>query len=131
MVYRVEITIPAETPSTSPAETSMTLCEGTITRSSILFPAGCAGLAYVQIWLGGFQLVPWTRGNWIRGDDHQITVDVGQNVGPAPRLLIVKGYNLDETYPHTIAVSVDVTPFYPIPSTPSPSTLLAEFGLGL
>ena len=129
MVFHCEITIPDATLKTSPATSEIVLSEGMIDSVSLLFPAGCAGLAGIQIWLGGYQLVPWSRGSWVRGDDHLIEHQVKHAVGPAPRLLRVLGYNDDDTNAHTIAVSVDVTPFYPTAVSTIPAELLSELGL--
>ena len=129
MVFHCELTIPHSTLKTSPATTENVLSEGMIDTVTLLFPAGCAGLAYVQVWLGGYQLVPWSRGSWVHGDDHLIEHRVNHAVGPAPRLLRVLGYNEDDTNSHTIAVSIDVTPFYPTAVSSIPAELLDQLGL--
>ena len=110
MLFQRDILIEAGKTATDPATDTMKLCEGVITRYSVLFPAGCAGLAHVQVWLGGFQLIPWSRGLWLRGDDHLIEGVTQYPVGPAPRLVTIKGYNEDTDNGHTISVTLEVTP---------------------
>lgn len=129
MLYQCDLTIPSGTTEASPASATMVLCEGTIRGASVLFPAGCAGLARVQVWLGGFQLVPWSRSKWLRGDDHLIPLDLDYPVGPAPRLLTVYGYNEDETYDHTVTVSVNVHSTYVSEGGVPADLLLQELGL--
>jgi len=129
VIFTCELTIPFSTLKTSPATAEIVLSEGMIDTIVMLFPAGCAGLAYVQVWLGGYQLVPWSRGSWIHGDDHLIVHQVKHAVGAAPRLLRVLGYNDDDTNPHTIAISIDVTPFYPTAVSTLPAELLDQLGL--
>ena len=110
MLYQRDLLIAIGKTAESPAVDTMTLCEGNIIRYSVLFPAGCAGLVYVQIWLGGFQLIPWSRGYWLRGDDHLITGDTNYPVGGPPRELVMYGYNEDTANPHTVTVMLEVSP---------------------
>lgn len=129
MLYKTDLTIPKKEEVNGTASTSMTLCEGTITRSFILFPSGCAGLAWVQIWLNGHQLIPWERGEWLRGDDHIIRDESRYPVTGPPRLLTIYGYNEDETYPHTVQVGVEVAAPEALFELPPPEELLQELGL--
>jgi len=129
MLYKTDLTIPKKEEVNGTASTSMKLCEGTITRSFVLFPSGCAGLAWVQIWLNGYQLIPWHRGQWLRGDDHIIRDESRYPIQSAPRLLTIYGYNEDTLYPHTIAVGVEVSASEAIVGLPPPEDLLRELGL--
>lgn len=113
MLFQSDLLIEVGKTAADPALDTIKLCEGTITRYSILFPAGCAGLVHVQVWLGGFQLIPWSRGLWLRGDDHLVTGDTNYPVGPAPRLITVKGYNEDTLYDHTVTIMLEVQPARP------------------
>jgi len=110
VLFQRDLLIEVGKTATDPATDTMKLCEGVITRYSVLFPAGCAGLAHVQVWLGGFQLIPWSRGLWLRGDDHLIEGATQYPVGPAPRLVTIKGYNEDTDNDHTVSVTLEVTP---------------------
>lgn len=112
MLFQRDLLIPIGATASSPATDTLKLCEGVITRYSVLFPAGCAGLAHVQVWLGGHQLIPWSRGLWLHGDDHLIEGATQYPVGPAPRLVTVKGYNEDTDNPHTVTVTLEVTPVW-------------------
>ena len=107
----------------------MALCEGTISRSFIQFPAGCGGLVWVQIWLNGYQLIPWERGQWLRGDDHIIEDRGRYSVSEEPRLLVVKGYSVGAVYPHTVQVGVEVWSPVAVASLAPPEDLLHEMGL--
>lgn len=112
MLFQRDLLIEIGDSASDPATDTLKLCEGVITRYSVLFPAGCAGLAHIQVWLGGFQLIPWSRGLWLHGDDHLIEGDTQYPVGPAPRLVTVKGYNEDTANPHTVTVTLEVTPVW-------------------
>ena len=129
MLFKTDLTIPEKVVVDGTASTSMKLCEGAITRTFIQFPSGCAGLAWVQIWLNGHQLVPWERGEWLRGDDHIIFDNSRYPVTGPPRLLTIYGYNEDETYPHTVQVGVEVSAPEALFELPPPEELLQELGL--
>lgn len=124
MLFQCDLLIASGKTAADPATDTIKLCEGVIERYSVLFPAGCAGLVYVQVWLGGFQLLPWSRGLWLRGDDHLIEGSTSYPVGPAPRLLTVKGYNDDTLYPHTVTVKLEVNTPSPIPLYLLPQDML-------
>ena len=129
MLFKTDLLIPITATKVSPVTTEMKLCIATITRSFVLFPAGCAGLAWVQIWLSGHQLIPWQRGEWLRGDDHIIRDDSRYPVGEEPRLLRIFGYNEDTVHPHTVQVGVEVSAPEAVSGLPPPEELLRELGL--
>ena len=129
MLFKTDLLIPIGKTKTAPATIEMKLCMGTITRSFTQFPAGCAGLVWVQIWLSGHQLIPWERGQWLRGDDHIIWDYSRYPVGGEPRLLVVKGYNEDTANPHTIQVGIEVSAPVALESLPPAEVLLQELGV--
>jgi len=129
MLFKTDLKILTTDTKSSPATTEMKLCVGTITRSFVLFPAGCAGLAWIQIWLSGHQIIPWQRGEWLRGDDHIIWDYSRYPVGEEPRLLRILGYNEDTANPHTIQVGIEVSAPAALEGLPPPEDLLQELGL--
>jgi len=129
MLFQRDLLIESGKTVADPATDTMVLCEGTIVRYSLLFPPGCAGLAHVQVWLGGFQLIPWSRGLWAHGDDHLITGDTNYPVGPAPRIIMLLGYNEDDTHDHTVTVMLEVNPTRFTPGEIGLEDLLALGGL--
>jgi len=129
VLFKTDLLIPANTPLSAPETASMKLCQGTITRSFIQFPAGCGGLVWVQVWLNGHQLIPWERGQWLRGDDHTIEGHSYYPVEEEPRLLVVRGYSAGSVYPHTVQVGVELSSAAVVTALPPPEELLREMGL--
>ena len=129
MLFKTDLLIPLNTLLSAPAEVSMKLCQGTITHSFIQFPPGCAGLVWVQVWLNGYQLIPWERGEWLRGDDHTIEDHSYYPVAEEPRLLAIRGYSAGSEYKHTVQVGVEVSASTVIATLPPPAELLRELGL--
>ena len=109
MIYKWEETIPSETAEADAEEWSLKITEGVVTRCWVFFPWGCANYAHVQVLHGSNQLFPFTRGEWLGGND--ILHEFGEHyeVKAVPYSLTVKGYNDDETYDHKPWVIVRVT----------------------
>uniref|UniRef100_A0A6H1ZPA0 Uncharacterized protein n=1 Tax=viral metagenome TaxID=1070528 RepID=A0A6H1ZPA0_9ZZZZ len=80
----------------------MIVTRGLVYRVEFQFPAGCAGLAGVIVTDGGFQVWPSTLGKWFATDNFTIGFDDMYLKGSDPFQFDFWGYNLDDTYDHTI-----------------------------
>jgi len=101
MFYEHDIVIP---PNTQP-ETflSQTL---RLTRGIIKRPAGCAGLVGVRIVKHSFQVIPLNYPKWIETDAETVVIETEIDLTDIPYELEFQGYNLDDTFEHTIRVRV-------------------------
>lgn len=101
MIYKWEELIPFETAEADAVEWKLKITAGVITRCWVFFPWGCANLAHVQVLHGSNQIFPFTRGEWLGGND--ILHEFGEHyeVKTVPFSLTIKGYNDDDTYDHT------------------------------
>jgi len=124
--YYVELTVPVGTVITDPELAVVKLTPGEIEHLAIYFPAGSAGNLYIQIWLNGYQLVPWERGQWLRGDDLLIPDSGRYEVDEEPYLLTVKGYSTAANYAHSALVSVELTPYQAVVGAPASFPLVGE-----
>jgi len=108
MIYYWEEAIPLGTLKTDPEVWSLAITEGLITRCQVFFPWGCANLAHVQVLHGTNQLYPFTRGEWLGGNDirHEFTDRVP--ITTVPHFLTIQGYNESEKWPHTPWVAVQI-----------------------
>ena len=109
MLYKKEIPIPFSTQINSPVEIIFPITAGTITRVGIFIPWGCADLVGIQIYRYTFQITPLTRGEWMKGNDILHSYKTHHNIDQEPWSLIVKGYNLDDTYSHTPYVQIEMS----------------------
>ena len=126
MRYYVELVVTVGTPITDPEVVEVTLTAGVIDHLALYFPPGSAGNLYIQLWLNGYQLVPWERGQWLRGDDLLIP-DYGRyEVDEEPYLLTVKGYSTATNYSHSALVSVELTPYQVVVAAPVPFPIVGE-----
>ena len=105
MFYSEEIIVPANTSKESYQVTTMKLTKGVVSRVSVFFPWGCAGLVFAQIVRKTWQVFPLSRGQWISANDRTIDFGTSIDVLSDPHDIIVRSYNEDDTYNHTITVS--------------------------
>lgn len=106
MYYSKAIPIPANTTQADPVVTIIKLTEGTVRRVDVGFPTGCHGLAHIQVYHGGWQIVPWTRRQDLAWDGHFLEMPHTYPITDAPRNLKVLAWNEDSDYPHKVFVGI-------------------------
>lgn len=110
MYYDVSFTIPANTAKASPTELDVKLTYGVVHRVEIGFPSGCAGLAHLQIRRGGHQVWPTNPQGSFNTDGYTIPINDYYELFEEPYILTLVGWNLDDTYDHTLEVRFGVLP---------------------
>ncbi len=108
MIYKVAFNIPDNTEKDEYVSLTMGLTKGRIKVISVYFPWGCAGLVGIQIIRRTWQLMPLTRGQWMTGNELLHSYKYEYNLDTRPYELIIKGYNLDDSYPHTPFIIVEI-----------------------
>jgi len=103
MYHKKAVTIPANTPKTSPIRERIILTAGVIQKVDIEFPAGCAGLVGARILHREFQLWPLTPGEYFVTDNFTITFPARFELNEEPFGLTVEAYNEDTAYDHTLS----------------------------
>lgn len=110
MYYDVSFTIPANTAKAAPLEQQVKLCHGVIHRVEIGFPSGCAGLVHLQVRHGLYQVWPTNAQGSFNTDDYTIPIDDYFELFEEPYILTLVGWNLDDTYDHTLEVRFGILP---------------------
>jgi len=105
-LYATKITVPANTPETSPVRKEITVEGDVITYVSILIPPGHLGLTGVRVLYGLKQLAPYNEGAWISGDGETIAYEDFIIMPEEEYDLTIEAYNSDDTYDHTFYVRV-------------------------
>jgi len=108
MNFRKAVKITDDYTKLSPLREDIKLGSGRISKVDFHFPAGCAGLVGVRVLQGASQLWPLTSGEWIVSDDHTVTFSSDYLLDVRPYNLTIVGYSEDDTYPHTIYISITV-----------------------
>ncbi len=110
MFYDFSFQIPANTTQKSPTELRCKLTHGIIHRIEIAFPAGCAGLAHLQIKEGLHQLWPTNPEGSFNTDGYTIVVNEFQELYRSPYTVTLVGWNDDDTYSHTLEIRFGILP---------------------
>ncbi len=101
MDFKCDIALPANTLQSALISQELEIVRGKITNVKVYFPWGCANLAGVSVWYASWQIVPSTLGEWLTGNEILHSIDMDYDITEEPLALIVKGYNLDDTFAHT------------------------------
>ena len=114
--FMLNITTVKNTAIASYLETKIILPIGRINRIWIEFPKGCAGLVGFQIWRNPNQIFPIPPGQWMLGDNFIIPLSFTHIIYTHPYELVVRSYNLDDTYNHRIMLIIEMSGLHsPIP----------------
>jgi len=125
-----DITIPPNTPQTSPIRVSVKVPAGVIRKAWVLIPYGHKALAHLIIRHGETQIIPWSGD--IHGDGEQLVFDEVYEL-PTDDELTIEGWNDDSKYEHKFIVRLLILPkLYAYPEIASLSIMkkLLE-GLGI
>jgi len=133
MFFEYDITIPANTSIETYISEILRLSRGIISRVDLNFPSGCAGLVGVRLFKDNLQVIPSNYPKWIETDGETIPIASSIDLSINPYELIFQGYNLDDTFDHTIRVRITMEsltlPFrQSLPETESQS-LIESLGL--
>ena len=101
MLYIKSISVPANTPPTSPAEDTITIEEEVVLFVSVRFPPGPSGLLKTALFYGDMQLFPSPKGSWAYGDNETVWDLLVWEAPESPVKLTIKAYNEDDTYDHS------------------------------
>lgn len=110
MLFEASITIPANTAATSPEVVTFKIAHGIIAKFMVRPRPGHAALAHLVILHHEHQIAPSTEGMDLSGDAHAIDWEEYYESYQPPYELKLKGWNDDDTYPHTFDVFVSVLP---------------------
>lgn len=108
MIYTKIITTPANTTENAPLETVLDLCIGIVHQVDIFFPPGAQGLHRLRVTRGVNAVIPTNAEGYIAGEDERISHKEYIDVDDEPKRLVVRSWNLDDTYEHTVMLRVGV-----------------------
>ena len=100
--YFVTLTIPKNTPLSSPVSTQVEIEGDILVGFYRLIPSGWACLAHYRILHGIYQLHPANKGVWDTGDNIRGFVPLNWKMPEHKLTLTIEGYNEDTAYDHTI-----------------------------
>lgn len=104
MIYGGLISTPANTAEATPKWSEYAISGGIFYHLKVIFPPGPSGLLKVQIFDATYQVFPTTPDAYFEGDNLRLDFDVLYPKDAAPFVFLVKTWNLDDTYAHTVQV---------------------------
>lgn len=110
MRYACSLTIPANTLESEPYEETLGLPYGSIKQVFVLHPSGSIGLAHLQVFYQTRQIIPATPGESFVGNGTVRSFPDNIPIHEPPYGVVIRGWNLDDTYAHTVYVELTVLP---------------------
>ena len=127
MLYEFKLTIPSNTPKSSPLRERVELTRGVIHKVELEFPPGCLGLVHVIIRHFEHQIFPTNRDGDFASDNHVISFPEYYELAYPPYVLTLEGWNEDDTYSHTVTVRIGVLPDWVVQPERGLLNLLRKF----
>ncbi len=110
MLFEASIDIPKNTTAADPEEAILKIAHGIITKIMVRPRPGHAALAHCVILHHEHQIAPSTENMSFSGDTFPIDWEEYYESYQPPYELKLKGWNEDDTYPHTFTVYVAILP---------------------
>jgi len=110
MLFQQDITILKNTTQTAPKEEILKIARGIITKIMVRPRPGHAALAHLVILHHEHQIAPSTENMELHGDTFPIDWEEYYESYQPPYELKLKGWNDDDTFPHTFSVYVVILP---------------------
>lgn len=129
MFYSLEIEIPPNTPALTPIIKRLGVHPGITQHAWFGFPLGCYGLAHIQVWHGGWQVWPLTQRESFHWNDIVIDFDDRYPIPAEPYEFTIKGWNLDDSYYHTLWFAVTIEHDVTILDTRDLYAVMRELGV--
>lgn len=134
MFFSRAITVANTYTEANPLVTRIAVSHGVITRVSFRPRPGHSGLCHARVFYHEHQLFPVDRNQSLHGDTFPIEWDEYEELFTEPYELVIRSWNVDETYSHTFDISFTILPQSVIQPVPQLPTLLMRFlrmvGLG-
>jgi len=108
MHYSFDLTIPAQTTEVNKISLVCPVNYGILREIEIFFPWGCAGLVHVQIYRFQRQIFPSNIDSNYSDNDYHLRFEEYYPILELPYELVVKGWNLDDYFDHTIVFRFSV-----------------------
>lgn len=102
MFYEYQLTVNANSVSSEGVTLEMPLSYGKLTQIEVTFPPGCCGLVDVVIERFTHQILPTNISYKMKADDHSIKFDTEINIYDKPYMLVLRAWNNDTLFNHTI-----------------------------
>jgi len=100
-LYTDVITVPADTPETSPVTKTFEVWEDYITLIGVYFPPGCAAEVKVRCYYGSEQIAPLPKGSYFAGNGNFVEAPMRWKTPEKPCPIRFEAYSPDTDYDHS------------------------------
>jgi len=108
MLFSQHIAIPANTTKFAPVRVMIPACEGTITRVIIRWRWGSGNLCGARVLYSEYQVWPRSKDQWFVSNPQDIEFEENLQITDHPHFFALEGYNEDDTFAHTVEVSINI-----------------------
>lgn len=129
MYFAAEVLTPANTPASAPVVTRLRVYPGVVRQVWLGFPPGCYGLAHIQVWYCGWQVWPYTPQTSYHWDNYVFAIEDRYPLVEEPLELVLKTWNLDDSYDHTLTFGCIIDELVPEDELRSLHESLVALGL--
>lgn len=120
MIYSVELEIPPQTTKLLAVEATLEANVGTVSQVWVRWRWGSGNLCGVSISHEGVQIWPTSGDQWFPSNVAEMTWQESYVIDDYPLDFVVRAYNADDSFPHTVWVAVNV-------QTPAESSDVTRF----
>ncbi len=106
MIYRVTLSIAANTPKTSLSSSSLSLPPGSLIQEFLTFPDGCAGLVGCRIVVRERVIWPSNPDEWFINNNFTYVFTDPWELPVDEETFRLEGYNLDQVYSHSVFLAL-------------------------
>jgi len=110
MLFTANVVVTTDHKVDNKKEQLLKIAHGIIRLQSVIMPKGCHGLVHCVILHHEHQIAPSTEAMDLHGDAPPIDWEEYYESYQPPYELKLKGWNEDDTYPHTFDVYVAILP---------------------
>ena len=105
MLYSQEITVAANTTEANASETVIKVTRGVIKKIIYQPRPGHSALCHARVFYQEHQIAPVDRNTDLHGDTFPIEWEEYEELFTDPYELVIRAWNLDDTYSHTFDIS--------------------------
>lgn len=100
-LYKLDFTVPANTPKTAPITTPFTLEDAILVSMTIVVPPGHVGLTGIRIVRSQQQVIPFGNLSFLVMDNEKLEIDLNEEI--QRKALVASAFNTD-IFPHTFYI---------------------------
>lgn len=108
MLFVARLEIPANTAKLNYSRILIPACEGTVVRVVVRWRWGSGSLCGCRVRYSEYQVWPRSKAQWFVSSVHEYNFEELLEITDHPHFFALEAYNLDDTFPHTVEVAINI-----------------------